>query len=57
VAADKVATEGRLGLLIGREQMMLANEILPGRWEEPDEIPLSDSRILAIWRSHLGVPD
>jgi 16S rRNA (guanine527-N7)-methyltransferase len=57
VAAEKVATEGRLGLLIGREQMALAKEVLPGRWEESVEIPLSDSRILAIWKSHREVSD
>lgn len=56
IAAEKVATEGRLGLLIGREQMALAKEVLPGTWEDPVEIPLSDNRILGIWRSPGGYP-
>ena len=51
VAAHRVAKEGRLGLLIGREQLAVAKEILPGKWEEPFDIPQSSNRILAIWNS------
>ena len=57
VAAERVSINGRLGLLIGREQMGLAKEVLPGKWEEPVEIPISNSRVLAIWKSHGEVSD
>ncbi len=52
LAAKRVAMNGRLGVLIGREQMALAKEVLPGRWEDLVKIPLSESRALATWRSH-----
>jgi 16S rRNA (guanine527-N7)-methyltransferase len=57
VAAGRVATGGSLGLLIGREQMTLAREVHIGKWEDPVDIPLSDNRIIAIWKSPPGVSD
>jgi 16S rRNA (guanine527-N7)-methyltransferase len=49
-AAQLASHGGRLGLLLGEDQVMLAEQILAGKWEEPIKIPRSERRTLAIWR-------
>lgn len=49
-AASLVASGGRLGALIGANQLTAATSILPGQWESV-AIPESKSRVLAIWRA------
>lgn len=52
VAARLVAPTGRLALLIGSSQLSQAQTILPNLiWSNPESIPQSTSRILAVGRS------
>ena len=49
IAANLVAPEGRLALLIGSTQFDHAQSALPDlAWAEPELVPLSHSRVLAI---------
>jgi 16S rRNA (guanine527-N7)-methyltransferase len=49
VAARLVPRVGRLALLIGESQVILARQLLPGlAWSDPLPIPLSSSRVLLI---------
>ncbi len=50
-AARLTSNEGRLGLLVGREQAAVAGEALPGfDWQPEIQVPLSLSRIILIGR-------
>ncbi|HLH07960.1 MAG TPA: 16S rRNA (guanine(527)-N(7))-methyltransferase RsmG [Terriglobales bacterium] len=49
IAAQLTSSKGRLLLLIGREQVSITLEALPGfRWLPPIPIPLSASRLILI---------
>jgi 16S rRNA (guanine527-N7)-methyltransferase len=51
VAANLVSPAGCLAILVGRSQLRLVLELLPGlRWQEPVGLPLSSSRSLIIGR-------
>lgn len=51
VAARLVCAGGRLALLIGEEQLAKAKGLLPDfQWSEPQPIPLSRNRIVALGR-------
>lgn len=53
VAAGLVPRLGRLALLIGQSQVILARQLLPGiAWSEPLPIPLSSSRVLLVGLHH-----
>ena len=45
-----VTDDGRLALMIGENQRILAVESLPGEWADPIRIPNSTSRILLVRR-------
>jgi 16S rRNA (guanine527-N7)-methyltransferase len=49
-AASLVSPGGRLGLLIGEQQLQLAQKLLPGSWLGPTLIPESGNRVLVIWK-------
>lgn len=49
VAGRLVSDGGRLGLLIGAAQGELAEQLLPGAWQDPVAIPESANRVLQIW--------
>lgn len=50
IAASRVSPGGRLGLLVGRVQLPLAQELLPGKWADPLDIPESGNRVLFCWQ-------
>jgi 16S rRNA (guanine527-N7)-methyltransferase len=49
VAGGLVRPGGRLGLLIGEDQVIKAREVLPGlKWEKPVPIPASKRRVVLV---------
>jgi 16S rRNA (guanine527-N7)-methyltransferase len=53
IAAEMLATTGRLAVLIGTAQMNQLNELTPSlKWDEPIIFPLSDNRSLVIGQRH-----
>ena len=49
-AAALVSPGGRLGILIGQQQLPVAQKLLPGNWSDPLLIPNSGHRVLEIWQ-------
>jgi 16S rRNA G527 N7-methylase RsmG len=53
IAAEMVATGGRLAVLIGTGQMSQLKELTPSlKWDEPIIFPLSANRSLVIGQLH-----
>lgn len=49
-ATALVGPGGRLGLLIGQQQLPVAQKLLTGNWSDPLPIPNSGNRVLEIWQ-------
>jgi 16S rRNA (guanine527-N7)-methyltransferase len=49
IAASLVAAGGRLGLLIGQDQGPIAEQLLPGSWQNSIPIPETAKRLLQVW--------
>ena len=54
IAAEKIATLGRLVLLIGNAQTAKARILAPLQWQEPIGVPGSSNRVLLIGRRSLN---